>query len=737
MEETKLQRILMELRTDLDMLLERYYSGATKEMQEKLSSLSTLVTELQTKVETLDSDNTTNKTDIESIKADIVNIKSKCEEFTTNIANLQSSVTQNSSDITDLTTRVTTAETDIDDLQTLTASHTETLNDHWDKMMLLLAEAISMTTKMSNAEERITALENSSATGNPEISKADITALQTQVDALETEVDSLSTKVTTNTTNIADLTSRVNTNTTNIATNTADIVLLKTTTENISSTVSELQTTVATNTQNISNLQSTISTNTTNIQTNTDNISALQSQVNTNTENIATTTANIATNTANITTNTTNIATLMAFRDSLLTPPDPYYNPKTFSDYPAGTILQGYAKYSRTLIKTSSRSDITSPIMIFRGEENSSATVKIKCTFTFPRNVTLTLKLFLNDEVVATKTTDVINGSNLLLDEFQGIVLSEVNKFKYQIVFGSSYIATSGLFEMEVIAPNVEIINQLSPFCVEAFMGKYYLADCTSGTAKIAEINADEMHNMNNLTWVDTNINCNRYCFGFGIDDHGELFDMYGRNDFYYRNDGEIVFINKETDEEVVISSSTQIIDWFSNYTKNIGLLERTKDKNYDSSFLGRNSLARSSLETFECYDVSASKFGEQFRTMLNIRFGVFTLPNGNTKLASINVSPNKYFDSGFGTHNHLYIDSHQTTYATLSCYSKYFDKIIKRKYNYEKFTGFSLASTEEIGAYEEYFEGVNNDYFVVKNGVLEYHKKVTTSNATSSTQNN
>ena len=727
MEETKLQRILMELRTDLDMLLERYYSGATKEMQEKLSSLSTLVTELQTKVETLDSDNTTNKTDIESIKADIVNIKSKCEEFTTNIANLQSSVTQNTSDITDLTTRVTTAETDIDDLQTLTASHTETLNDHWDKMTLLLAEAISMTTKMSNAEERITALENSSATGNPEISKADITALQTQVDALETEVDSLTTKVTTNTTNIADLTSKVNTNTTNIATNTADITLLKTTTENITSTVSELQTTVANNTQNISNLQSTISTNTTNIQTNTDNISALQSQVNTNTENIATTTANIATNTANIATNTTNIATLMAFRDSLLTPADPYYNPKTFSDYPAGTILQGYAKYSRKFNKAyASTGTFTSPNIVFSAENGSSGKLLFKMKFSSNNTFSGMLKIYLNDASIYEEAIDFLDSSltYTIEKEISGLTLSDGNVFYAKITPNFLRSFTLQNLEAELIAPNAEVINQLSPFFVEYYNNKYYLSDCSSGTAKIAEISVDEIHNINNIVWEDTGIECLQYRFSFIVKSYGENYQVVKRVDFYCSPNDEniITFIDKENDSTICTSNCSQL-DWSMAKSANVFYAGLQENESVLATLYNSNlSYSKRLQGTF--YETAAAKRFEGVDSLDHRSYCISVKSNGHCYPAAIHYLYTDTMDLGFGTRNHLYCNNQNPNLVYLTCYSKFYDKIIKKCYTYVNANTYELTSTESIGAYEEYFEGINNDYFVVKNNKLEYHKK-------------
>ena len=88
----------------------------------------------------------------------------------------------------------------------------------------------------------------------------------------------------------------------------------------------------------------------------------------------------------------------------------------------------------------------------------------------------------------------------------------------------------------------------------------------------------------------------------------------------------------------------------------------------------------------------------------------------------------NNVVELPFGTKNHFYITNKTGTTYDMIVYSKHYEKIISYNLTYDtstKITTFNNNSIIEIGSYEEYFEGANNDYFVVKNGVLEYHKKL------------
>ena len=49
-------------------------------------------------------------------------------------------------------------------------------------------------------------------------------------------------------------------------------------------------------------------------------------------------------------------------------------------------------------------------------------------------------------------------------------------------------------------------------------------------------------------------------------------------------------------------------------------------------------------------------------------------------------------------------------------------NKIVEYNISYKTGVGFTVNSIKEIGSYDDFFLGAKGDYFVVKNGKLQYH---------------
>ena len=59
-----------------------------------------------------------------------------------------------------------------------------------------------------------------------------------------------------------------------------------------------------------------------------------------------------------------------------------------------------------------------------------------------------------------------------------------------------------------------------------------------------------------------------------------------------------------------------------------------------------------------------------------------------------------------------------------LEVYFRRYNRILKQQIKRSGTSNFSLlGDTVDIGVYEDFFLGSNNDYFVVLNNQLEYHK--------------
>ncbi|MGN1212711.1 MAG: hypothetical protein ACI4TZ_01595, partial [Christensenellales bacterium] len=76
-----------------------------------------------------------------------------------------------------------------------------------------------------------------------------------------------------------------------------------------------------------------------------------------------------------------------------------------------------------------------------------------------------------------------------------------------------------------------------------------------------------------------------------------------------------------------------------------------------------------------------------------------------------------------YGTMARVYYDYLTSTsnYA-LNVFVKKFDKIVKYYITFDTPNGYIIQSTTEVGSYDDFFLGAKNDYFVVKNGKLNYH---------------
>ena len=71
-----------------------------------------------------------------------------------------------------------------------------------------------------------------------------------------------------------------------------------------------------------------------------------------------------------------------------------------------------------------------------------------------------------------------------------------------------------------------------------------------------------------------------------------------------------------------------------------------------------------------------------------------------------------------------IYVTSYTSASKyTLDVYYRYYDRILKKTINFTSSGYTQVGDTQDIGIYENFFLGSNNDYFVIKNNVLEYHK--------------
>ena len=405
---------------------------------------------------------------------------------------------------------------------------------------------------------------------------------------------------------------------------------------------------------------------------------------------------------------------------------DPDYNPKDYVEESAQTIKQSYAKYFRKFISNCYSSNFTTIKAHFAAQTTCSGTVKIKFIFKISGNMTPTVTIYNGENIIKTESVTFAKDTTLIYETtIEDVVLSTTNEIYLKISNAYSVVYNCESLQVEIVAPNVEVVDQFSPYNVECYNGKYYITDCTGKTAKIAIINAEDMISIENLVWTDTGIEANFYKVAFGttIADNkivpGLRVDQYHKDQkYYFREEGQT------TDYTSVAYYSG---DWLPQQN------EKPMFYAIDRGYLGATAITFDNHKTNggsqiqgDFVYVSGAKNGEKYTLSINNYYGMANTFSGTCKfLADYAYSRNSYA-LGFGINGRTYLKNMSSYNCEATCYYKYFNKMIKKEITFNPNNGVTVTSTQEIGPYEEYFEGLNNDYFAVKHGKLRYFKKPT-----------
>jgi|GEM_PF-4700223 len=521
------------------------------------------------------------------------------------------------------------------------------------------------------------------------------------------------------------------------------------------SDIDSLQTNVSTNANNISTLQQNVTTNAISIANNSNAITNLQNSkqdkltagnnisisngVISATDTTYTAGQNITIENGVISSTASGgmtaeqsqqLSTLYNYYLSQQTDPDPYYNPRTFSDFPAGTILQGYAKFEKKYNK-SFYGTITTTKMVFSAENQSAGTLHLTINFTASATFNGLVKVYNNNTEIFSETVSFSDAS--LNFEYQkeimGLALSDGNVFYVSI--GANPTNTSLVLKFakaELIAPNAEVINQVSPYSVEYFNSKYYISDCSTGTAKVAEIGVNDIININSLSWTDTGIHCSTYKTAFFIEQYGNMYQPTNKMHAYISLDDRIVF---ESDDRTQSSyqSEYNYVNWLQTTANYMYFTTIKNDTDKDTVF-NVYSAYNLSLNYYNnsYFAIDSAQYSSNYNWLSSSntrRYATQIASNGDI-YASVkhinNIAPQKIAK---GCNTHTYYKTTSSSYCSFLTYFKHYDKILCVEWKYSS-GRYTIVSTTEIGAYEEYWDGANNDYFVLKNGQLEYHKKPT-----------
>lgn len=499
----------------------------------------------------------------------------------------------------------------------------------------------------------------------------------------------------------------------------------------LQSTIDALQTDVTLLQSEVENLKQNVEQNTTNIDNLQQNVLTLDERVTTlESSGGGSGTGDLSGLEADIETLQNDITNLQLQINGVKSHYDPYYIGKTFSDYPAGTILQSYDYYEQKLnMITTGKAEI--PVTYFCAEIGSEGMIKAHVDFNvklLAKNVAI--EAYLNDTLLSTDDIEVTEiDTNYTYDkEFVGLSLNteaKGNNFKLILALEGSASNTRQLnvtnYKVEIFAPNADIINKVCPYDAIRIQDNYIVTNCTTGTAKVATIGQLDIINVDNLQYTDTGTSAMFYKLRPYYTKYNSV-GVYKNNGIHvYGGDGKhYTYYEGAVGETDTSFTSRDAIDLQQERAMAIKLRESD----------GRICLAQvttSSSYIFGDYVAEGIaihgcvKINEKPLTSNSFAPFVIITKDGMARLYFARNSD--YLELGYGHSASVYV-TNEVDYknASLEVYLKYYDKIICYKVELVAQV-LNLIEVTEVGHYDKYFKMPNNDYFVVRGKTLTYHK--------------
>ena len=471
------------------------------------------------------------------------------------------------------------------------------------------------------------------------------------------------------------------------------------------------------------------------IDSNTSGILALQNSVQQNTADIANL-KNISTDTGtfdlsslsqNVQTNTTDIETLKQQMAKVYTPADPSYQPKTYTDYPAGTIVKTYDCYDREVyFKLSSK--ITLPTIYFCAEPEGEATIKLSINMYVDRaGTTCTISAYLNGTKIDDEFVDITQKNKSISftkTYYQQALNTQAKGNNFYVILQTTGVSYNypiiiNNYKVEFEAPNADIINKILPFNVEYFDGIYYFSDCTTGVAKTAQIDAELLHNIKNLSWVDTGIPAQKYYHVPSIIYGGDVYKIDTINYLILQKNASSLFTSQKYNYTYTDYNSLQFLPKQTLSPRvYFWMVQPTQicNKSLDLSAKLSYTSIEASLPFIKYIPPKCITYPHDGMVQTAIRIdkdGIISALGGGK---SINIC--------YGTDAIIYQNKYiSTNEAQYSIIVKQFNKIIRFELSRTTSNGLQITNSTVLGAYEQLYLGANNDYFAVKNSTLEYHK--------------
>ena len=432
----------------------------------------------------------------------------------------------------------------------------------------------------------------------------------------------------------------------------------------------------------------------------------------------------------------TQLSAVWNYYQSLQYDPDPTYNPQTYSDYPAGTIFKTFDSYERNLEFSSTGAEIILPTIYFVAEAGSEANIFIQTKLTSTTaNLNLLVSVFVNSTLVSQETTTISAGETKVYEKtIYGIALNQTaknNNMYIRIERNGSGTIVCTHEKVEIVAPNADIFNKISPYSVEYIGGQYYVADCSDGTAKLATIAVEDMHNIQNLQFENLGFGAEHLAIGRNTQNYNNTY-FYDSTFYVYKTKKNETIVNvPATNKTYRISPTFETFDWEFAKTTNCFFMgvRKPETAKYFIYYTSGNYAGVGGVNSKFSNIESISPCKKMIADPSNINpVRIYTQI---TDCGEVYISfDDKKTDAcnvclGYGTSARVFLKSLTSSYNfAVDVYIKRFDKIVKYEVHMSSLsTGYVIDNITTIGSYDDFVLGANDDYFVIKNGVLEYHK--------------
>lgn len=420
-------------------------------------------------------------------------------------------------------------------------------------------------------------------------------------------------------------------------------------------------------------------------------------------------------------------------------PVDDSYHPKTYSDFPVGTILKTYDFFEMEM-ETSEIGTLNLPIVCFCAEAESEGTIKINFNYKFAvDNLDLLVTITLNGENLCQDTIKVENATEWQTYQktFSDIELNQTakaNMIKIVCQPSSSKAFSVNYVKVELFAPNADLINKQIPYDVEIINGYYYITDCSTGTAKIAHEKFEDVKNIDALQFETTTYKAKLLVVGQKCKSYNSTYVLDDIHYIYRGWDNHIHSYSFALGNDYRITDQFISFDWVARRNAALNMtmansqndarpMTLTSSNNNYTTYATQNSPKNFAI----CHSI---KPFTNITEHVDYRFPLALVDlNGEVWLYSTYASDRKTISLGYGTNIRAYYKSFTSENSyELTVFVTKFDKIVNYDITYLKTadTPYTINSTTEIGSYDDYFEGANNDYFVVKGGKLQHYLKPT-----------